>query len=92
MPWCRRSQRVADVLPLMYLRGVSSGDFAPALSEFFGSAAGLSASVVTPKRSLADVDYVHCWADGVRPALSVVIRRTARLRRGRQWVAAWMVT
>ena len=77
-PWCRKSPKVADVLPLMYLHGMSSGDFAPALAEFFGSAAGLSASVVTrlttqwqdeqklfAKRSLADVDYVYCWADGV---------------------------
>ena len=62
----------------MYLRGMSSGDFASALSEFFGSGAGLSPSVITrltkawqeererfAKRSLADVDYVYCWADGV---------------------------
>ena len=77
-PWCRKSPKVSDVLPLMYLHGMSSGDFAPALAEFFGSASGLSASVVTrltvqwqdeqkafSKRSLADVDYVYCWADGV---------------------------
>ncbi len=77
-PWCRKSPKVSDVLPLMYLHGMSSGDFAPALSEFFGSGAGLSASAVTrlttqwqdeqklfAKRSLADVDYVYCWADGV---------------------------
>jgi putative transposase len=62
----------------MYLHGMSSGDFAPALGEFFGSGAGLSPSVITrltkawqeeakrfSKRSLADVDYVYCWADGV---------------------------
>jgi len=77
-PWCRKSPKVSEVLPLMYLHGMSSGDFAPALSEFFGSGAGLSASVVTrltkswqdererfAGRSLADVDYVYCWADGV---------------------------
>lgn len=46
-PWCSKSPKVADVLPLMYPHGMSSGDFAPALSEFFGSAAGLSAPVVT---------------------------------------------
>ena len=34
------------VLPLMYLHGMSSGDFAPALAEFFVADAGLSASVV----------------------------------------------
>ena len=31
-PWCRRSPKVSDVLPLMYLHGMSTGDFAPALS------------------------------------------------------------
>jgi putative transposase len=69
---------VAEVLPLMYLHGMSSKDFAPALEEFFGSAAGLSASVVTRltaqwqeererfcRRSLAEVDYVYIWVDGI---------------------------
>ena len=37
----------AEALPLMYLHGMSTLDFAPALSGFFGSGAGLSASVVT---------------------------------------------
>lgn len=77
-PWCRKSPKVAEVLPLMYLHGMSSGDFAPALGEFFGSSAGLSASVVTrltkqwqdererfSARSLAERDYVYVWADGV---------------------------
>jgi putative transposase len=77
-PWARKSPKVAEVLPLMYLHGMSSKDFAPALEEFFGSAAGLSASVVTrlttqwqdeaerfSRRSLADRDYVYVWADGV---------------------------
>ena len=40
-PWCRKSPKVAEVLPLMYLHGMSSGDFTPALGEFFGSDAGL---------------------------------------------------
>jgi transposase-like protein len=77
-PWARKSPKVAEVLPLMYLHGMSSGDFVPALEEFFGSAAGLSASVVTrlttewqtereqfSHRSLKGVDYVYVWADGV---------------------------
>jgi putative transposase len=77
-PWCRKSPKVSEVLPLMYLHGMSSGDFAPALGEFFGSEAGLSASVITRltksyqddreafmARSLADKDFVYCWADGV---------------------------
>jgi transposase-like protein len=77
-PWARKSPKVAEVLPLMYLHGMSSGDFAPALEEFFGSAAGLSASVVTrlttewqherdqfSARSLKDRDYVYVFADGI---------------------------
>jgi putative transposase len=77
-PWARKSPKVAEVLPLMYLHGMSSGDFVPALEEFFGSAAGLSASVITrlttewqterdqfARRSLKDIDYVYLWADGI---------------------------
>jgi transposase-like protein len=77
-PWARKSPKVAEVLPLMYLHGMSSGDFVPALEEFFGSAAGLSASVITrltadwqkererfAHRSLKDVDYVYIYVDGI---------------------------
>ena len=77
-PWCRKSPKVAEVLPLLYLHGLSSGDFVPALEGFFGSAAGLSASVITRLtaawqeehktfmgRDLTDRDYVYVCADGV---------------------------
>jgi putative transposase len=77
-PWCRKSPKVSEVLPLLYLHGLSTGDFVPALTEFFGSATGLSPSVITRlttqwqaehrafmNRSLADRDYVYCWVDGV---------------------------
>jgi putative transposase len=77
-PWARKSPKVTEVLPLMYLHGMSSGDFAPALAGFFGSSAGLSASVISRlttqwqaeqrafgERDLADRDYVYVWADGV---------------------------
>jgi putative transposase len=76
--WCRRSPKVTELLPLLYLHGLSSLDFVPALERFFGAAAGLSASVVTRltvqwqaereaflARNLADRDYVYCWADGI---------------------------
>src|SRR5438874_6459242 len=43
-PWCRKSPKVSEVLPLTYLHGMSFGDFAPALEEFVGSTARLSAS------------------------------------------------
>ncbi len=42
----RKSPKVTEVLPILYLRGLSTGDFAPALGEFFGAEAGLSASSV----------------------------------------------
>jgi putative transposase len=77
-PWCRRSPKVAEVLPLLYLHGLSTGDFVPALEAFFGSAAGLSASAVGRlltgwqadyqafcQRDLTDRDYVYVWADGI---------------------------
>ena len=77
-PYMRRSPKVTEVLPILYLRGLSTGDFAPALGAFFGSDAGLSASTVQrlteawqaehqrwQERSVASVDYVYLWADGV---------------------------
>ena len=45
--WARKSPGVAEVLPLIYLHGLSSGDFVPALEQFLGSAAGLSATTIT---------------------------------------------
>jgi len=76
--YARRSPKVADVLPVLYLRGLSTGDFAPALEEFFGSDAGLSASSIGrlletwgdeytafESRDLSGSDYVYVWADGV---------------------------
>jgi hypothetical protein len=45
--WCRRSPKVAAVLSLWYLHGLSSSDFVPALTELLCSAAGLSAWVIT---------------------------------------------
>ena len=46
-PYVRRSPKVSEVLPLLYLHGLSSGDFVGALKEFFGTETGLSASVIT---------------------------------------------
>lgn len=77
-PWARRSPKVADVLPVLYLRGISTKDFEPALAEFFGGEAGLSASTIQrltrewsqelvafQRRDLSQADYVYLWADGV---------------------------
>ncbi len=72
-PWCRKTPKVTEVLPLLYLHGLSSGDFVPALGQFLGSTAGLSAPVITKltetwtseqrafaQRDLSGVDYVYC--------------------------------
>src|SRR5215208_6923892 len=77
-PWCRKTPKITEVLPLLYLHGLSSGDFVPALGEFLGSTAGLSAPVITKltetwkseqrafsARDLSGVDYVYVWADGI---------------------------
>ena len=77
-PYVRRSPKVVEVLPLLYLHGLSSKDFVPALGEFFGTSAGLSAAAITRLtkiwsaeleafmgRDLSAVDYVYCWVDGI---------------------------
>jgi putative transposase len=77
-PWCRKTPKVTEVLPLLYLHGLSTSDFAPALGQFLGSSAGLSAPVITrltetwkneqrafSQRDLSRVDYVYLWADGI---------------------------
>jgi putative transposase len=77
-PWCRKTPKITEVLPLLYLHGLSSGDFVPALGQFLGSSAGLSAAVITrltgtwqaeqrafAQRDLSGVDYVYLWADGI---------------------------
>ena len=78
-PYMRRSPKVAEVLPVLYLRGLSTGDFREALAALLGDdAAGLSATNIArltneweteyrafQKRSLAGRDYVYVWVDGV---------------------------
>ncbi|WP_405678691.1 IS256 family transposase [Streptomyces sp. NBC_01511] len=77
-PWARKSPKISEVLPLLYLHGLSSGDFVPALEQFLGSSAGLSPSTITRltaqwqadhkafmDRDLSATDYIYVWADGV---------------------------
>jgi hypothetical protein len=40
--WARKSPQMNEVLPLLYLHGLSTSDFGPALKQFLGSGAGLS--------------------------------------------------
>jgi putative transposase len=67
----RRSPKVREVLPLLYLHGLSTGDFIPTLEGFFGTEAGLSVATITRlaeewqgerkhfmERSLSEGEYV----------------------------------
>jgi len=76
--WARKSPQVTEVLPLLYLHGLSTGDFGPALEQFLGSGAGLSAPSITrltgqwqdearafSQRDLSGTDYVYLWVDGI---------------------------
>jgi putative transposase len=78
-PYMRRSPKVAEVLPILYLRGLSTGDFRPALEALLGKdAAGLSPTTITRltagwekeygdfrRRDLSGRDYVYVWVDGI---------------------------
>jgi transposase-like protein len=76
--WARKSPQMTEVLPLLYLHGLSSSDFGPALETFLGSGAGLSAAVITrltaqwqdearafAAHDLSGTDYVYLWVDGI---------------------------
>ena len=77
--WARRTRSLDALLPILYLRGVSTGAFQEALSALLGKdAPNLSAGVITrltaewqadyatwQKRVLSARRYVYVWADGV---------------------------
>jgi putative transposase len=78
-PYLRKTKSVEELIPWLYLKGVSTGDFSEALAALLGpDAKGLSATTITrlkgiwekeyqdwSKRSLAGKHYVYVWADGV---------------------------
>jgi len=77
--WARRSKRLEALLPVLYLRGVSTGDFQEALAAILGQdAPNLSPNVISrltgewqqeydrwQRRDLSARRYVYIWADGV---------------------------
>ena len=78
-PYLRKTRSLEELIPWLYLKGVSTGDFSEALSALVGADAhGLSASTITrlkevwegefhqwTSRSLVGKQYVYLWADGV---------------------------
>jgi transposase-like protein len=78
-PCLRRARSIEDLLPWLYLKGISTGDFSEALAALPGPGApGLSATTITrlkadwwddyerwSKRDLSARRYVYFWADGV---------------------------
>ena len=78
-PYLKRTKSVEELLPWLYLKGVSTGDFQEALQSILGhTAQGLSANTICrlksnwlteykdwQKRDLSDKRYVYWWADGI---------------------------
>lgn len=78
-PYLRKTKSVEELIPYLYLKGISTGDFNEALAAILGpDAKGLSATTVTrlkgiwqdeyqvwSKRSLVGKRYVYVWVDGV---------------------------
>jgi putative transposase len=95
-PYLRRTKSLEELIPWLYLKGISTGDFAEALGAILGSdAPNLSATTITrlkgvwegeheawSKRSLSGKHYVYVWADGVHFNI--------RLEEGRQCILVLM--
>jgi len=78
-PYLRKTKAIEELIPWLYLKGVSTGDFTEALQALVGpQAAGLSATTITrlisawqdeykvwSRRSLQGQQYVYVWADGI---------------------------
>ena len=78
-PYLKRSTSIEEMLPWLYLKGLSTGDYGEALASLLGAdAAGLSAGTISRlksdwidehtlwrKQDLNDKRYVYFWADGI---------------------------
>ena len=78
-PYLRRTKSMEELIPWLYLKGISTGDFSEALAALVGKdAPGLSASTISrlkegwqddlegwQKRDLSHKRYVYMWADGI---------------------------
>ncbi|MDH6704141.1 transposase-like protein [Kitasatospora sp. MAA19] len=88
-PWCRKSPKVAEVLPLLYLHGLSSGDFVPAMEQFLGSSAGLSPATVTRLTAQWQDDHESARSTGMTITLRIQVRPVVgrRVREDARWRA-----
>lgn len=90
--WQRRSQAVQALIPELYVQGLATGDFEPALRGLLGETAALSPSTVVRlkqqweseyeawrRRSLGDQRYAYLWCDGVYPKAGLQGDKTAFL-------------
>ncbi len=78
-PYLRKTKSIEELIPYLYLKGISTGDFQEALAALLGpDCPGLSATTIVrlksvweqeynewSSRSLADQEYVYVWADGI---------------------------
>ena len=78
-PYLKKSKSIEELIPWLYLKGISTGDFQEALQALLGpGAGGLSATTVNrltriwedehqgwSRRSLESKEYVYIWADGI---------------------------
>lgn len=92
-PYMRKSPKLEALIPALYLKGISTGQFAEALEAILGpNAAGLSATTVTRLlkqwqkdyadwhgRDLSDREYVYWWADGIHFNVRLEEERTCIL-------------
>src|ERR1700687_3920169 len=94
--WARKSPQMTEVLPLLYLHGLSTSDFGPALEQFLGSGAGVSATTITRltaqwqdeahafgQRELSGTDYVYLWVDGIHLKVRLEQEKLCRATRSR---------
>jgi transposase-like protein len=90
--FCRRTGEVSQLLPELYLHGLSSGDFELAMRGLLGDGAPLSASSIErlrakwkleyaawESRDLSSLDVVYAWADGLYVKAGIEDRKTALL-------------
>jgi putative transposase len=78
-PYLRKSKNMEELIPVLYLKGISTGDFSEALEKIVGKdAMGLSAQTIVRlkqvwqeeyaqwnKRDLSKSEYTYCWVDGI---------------------------